>query len=1321
MAMAQIKRSESSSSLPISDSSSDEADHAEIMMDLIYCHMERSVFQKTPSRFLPENVIEEIFTLRHSGTTDVHNAQERVLAILDIETATDSDRMLTDFIVTRARRTFLICFFGGMLNSELVRVMSMFMDHDFDDNSLPIKSEDPWSVRGNHPFEIMEEEMRRHEVTGKNPPKRKARRLWTIVRIEQFTHQQWSFLAPVFSTTSLLHDFGKRTLPFVYDADGARQREGTFGFVRKYTVHHAHFTDGVQQTLPFSRIIAVKEFRNDREDKTSQWENEVRVLEKMNTLHHNHIVRFVTAFRHGEGPDLDHFICFEWADGGNLADMWDGDPQPRLSASLIRAVIQQLHGLAQALSAIHYFKGPSGEGSEESFIHGDIKPKNILWIKDGGEIGTLKLADWGEARMYGANKTHGANTATRHNTTGKYGTRRYEPPEVETGVVIDELGGTKRVRSRLYDTWSFGCFSLEFIIWLLHGMNGLRSFRRDNVGDYGLSDSFYEVNHGRRAKVHGVVSHWMDHLEKDAICQTRTSALGDLLDIVRNGLLVVKLPQGGGSIHAQVKTYPRLILQDFEKPKGTESETKAHGLFTTACSSVDGDDAGVKTVPLIVIDRSALNEEGIPVGYDGGNESLLAHQDNVALSAVDIERFRAIELVNNLNRVAQMEQSDSYWFQDLPRCPIPPNFRERASQVSSKIPSQVRGNYQYPDLDPEDWRTSVDNEFAAKTFERLANGLQSSPSRPPKVTEHLCERCQDFRKNLWSPFFSITYGTHLLSHNAVFRSCDLCTLLWQVCQDNASTRHSSVRFERRESTVKISDGRHPVLSLFRDYDARSVVTDIQTGLSELPGAGTPFHVEILRSWLDHCDSKHWKDPRCKPSRFKRSAAGSIIKLPTRLIAVGTCADNTVRLQEMGGLDDGDWIALSYQWGPPPHFSTTRQNLSEMYAGVEVSKLPQTFRDAISITRALKRPYLWIDSVCIIQGQDGDFEDEATTMEDVYSGAYCVLAACCAENQRSGFLSPRVFRHQVTLDSQHQDYGAIHVCQTIDNFEQHVLKGNLAERGWVLQEHALARRTIFFTKYQTYWECGHGIRCETMATLANDHASLLGDPDFPKRLEPAEHGEFVIRLQELLKQYSRLGLSRDYDRSTAIASLQQRLIRVMNLQGEYGTFHSDENPGLLRRSLLWHRSLDVVSMSMITYPKDQDVPSWSWMSCSGPIDYFPLTFYGFDWQPLKSTWSDTRGTGEKTRLSATVQRLDLSAANPFEADVIFDIPTKVDETRVMAVVLGVEKGDTTLRDKKHYILVVISKEAWGHALYARVGAGYVPGRCLVGLPENCSLI
>jgi hypothetical protein len=237
----------------------------------------------------------------------------------------------------------------------------------------------------------------------------------------------------------------------------------------------------------------------------------------------------------------------------------------------------------------------------------------------------------------------------------------------------------------------------------------------------------------------------------------------------------------------------------------------------------------------------------------------------------------------------------------------------------------------------------------------------------------------------------------------------------------------------------------------------------------------------MRGWLDDCDRNH-SEPVCKPSKDVAITGSASKRWPTRLIDVGNAGDDIVKLRAMRTEDTGDWIALSYRWGLLPHFSTTLQNLESHITGMSLVMLPRTFRHAIKVTRALGHRYLWIDSICIIQGEDGDFSDEFKRMEDVYSGAYCVLAASCATGQRSGFLLPRAGRSTVALSPKFDGGSTTYVCSMIDKFRDHVLQGALNKRGWVLQEHALARRTIFFTEYQTYWECGHGVRCETMTRM-----------------------------------------------------------------------------------------------------------------------------------------------------------------------------------------------------------------------------------------------
>lgn len=175
-----------------------------------------------------------------------------------------------------------------------------------------------------------------------------------------------------------------------------------------------------------------------------------------------------------------------------------------------------------------------------------------------------------------------------------------------------------------------------------------------------------------------------------------------------------------------------------------------------------------------------------------------------------------------------------------------------------------------------------------------------------------------------------------------------------------------------------------------------------------------------------------------------------------------------------------YIALSHPWGEPPHFCTYRSNVEQFKKNIPFYELPKTFRDAITITRGLGLQYLWIDSICIIQGPDGDFSREAKRMEDVFSRAYCVLAASSAMGQRDGFLKPRMQRRSVPV----KPYGksSIYVSEFIDDFDQYVLHSRLNQRGWVLQERALARRTIYFTSKQSFWECGGGVRCETLTKM-----------------------------------------------------------------------------------------------------------------------------------------------------------------------------------------------------------------------------------------------
>jgi serine/threonine protein kinase len=504
----------------------------------------------------------------------------------------------------------------------------------------------------------------------------------------------------------------------------------------------------------------VKAFRQSGEKVALDWEREVNALAMMNELQQPHIVRFITAFQRGKQEDLEHYVMFEWADGGNLNNLWKEMSNPVLDASLIKWVIKQLHGLAGALAAAHNM--PNGG----SYRHGDLKPANILWYRGASTYeswGMLKIGDWGEAKI------HKEVTALRHNTTAKTSTRRYEPPE--TGVQLSKPKETKHARSRLYDIWGIGCITLEFIIWLLYGQDGLSYFNNSNKGQYGNSEMFYELNPEGIAKIHLVVIRWIEHMAKDPVCRTDRTALGDLLQVVRTGLLVVKLPESGGS-------EPQASL---DQPSGTQG-------VVPSIKIVEPEDERLATV----------------------HESE-ANQD---------ERFRAAELTKQLQRILEVQERDDYWYQNQTPKPPPvesdhsshllaPTTRgTKLNSASLRAPHSDRLDYEHESLDPEDWTLVLDNNFAANLLSKLeiVKSISLPTSRPRSA--NLCDICRRFENWLSKSEFSMSYDTSKLQQNAETQKCALCCLLWQTYHKKSDIGCKTVLLQKQNSTLSLSGAKH---------------------------------------------------------------------------------------------------------------------------------------------------------------------------------------------------------------------------------------------------------------------------------------------------------------------------------------------------------------------------------------------------------------------------------------------------------------------------------------------------------------------------------
>lgn len=234
-------------------------------------------------------------------------------------------------------------------------------------------------------------------------------------------------------------------------------------------------------------------------------------------------------------------------------------------------------------------------------------------------------------------------------------------------------------------------------------------------------------------------------------------------------------------------------------------------------------------------------------------------------------------------------------------------------------------------------------------------------------------------------------------------------------------------------------------------------------------------------------------------------------------------------------------------------------------------------------------------------------------------------------------------------------------------------------------------------------------------MCSEFAKFLGDSDFPGHLLKAKRGEKINRIQKLYMDYSRLGFSKPHDRPVAIGGLQQKLIQTIKVSGEFGIVEDPENPGWLRRSLLWRRGSS--GLKRIMFPNGGaalKVPSWSWMAFDGGIDYHRPDFGNYDWEDIASPWSPTNIHACMNALVAKAWNYDLEPAGHGESEIVFDDTQTRYSSSGICVILGKAKGVWVQELRRHWVLIIMPVTFPGcktSFAYERVGTGYIPGRCL----------
>ncbi|KAH7357408.1 heterokaryon incompatibility protein-domain-containing protein [Pyrenochaeta sp. MPI-SDFR-AT-0127] len=249
--------------------------------------------------------------------------------------------------------------------------------------------------------------------------------------------------------------------------------------------------------------------------------------------------------------------------------------------------------------------------------------------------------------------------------------------------------------------------------------------------------------------------------------------------------------------------------------------------------------------------------------------------------------------------------------------------------------------------------------------------------------------------------------------------------------------------------------------------------------------------DLVREWLSTCRLEH-AACRMRPN----------VELPEDMLLI-----DVKRRRLVEGRPGRRFVALSYVWGPASsnsYVATTRKNLAALKQGryLSASDIPPVINDAMQVCEKLGERYLWADRLCVIQDDSDTKHRQIAAMDSIYSLATLVIVAASTRSMDDHLAGVSVER--LPMDTQ-EKMGELVIFTGLPSFQDAVSYTTWNERAWTYQEVICARRKLYFSSTQVFFECNEN-------TISEDRRMW-------KRLRDAR-GQFRLRpLIEMKKSMS----------------------------------------------------------------------------------------------------------------------------------------------------------------------------------------------------------
>ncbi|KAK4072777.1 uncharacterized protein Triagg1_5822 [Trichoderma aggressivum f. europaeum] len=395
------------------------------------------------------------------------------------------------------------------------------------------------------------------------------------------------------------------------------------------------------------------------------------------------------------------------------------------------------------------------------------------------------------------------------------------------------------------------------------------------------------------------------------------------------------------------------------------------------------------------------------------------------------------------------------------------------------------------------------------------------------------------------------------------------------------------------STFRVSDPCASPFGLYSDFVPDSILS--------------PAGILTLKQWVFG-------------SNKEKSALKALYR-PTRLIHVGGKRESSlIHLVESNTHADmaeepQPYLALSYCWGgKAPSLTTTRSNYSHLKTSISYDAMSKTYQDTVRIARALGVKYIWIDALCIVQDDVGDWEKESQVMAEIFRNSLVTLIPLRTTSSDDGFLernpsikipyhsaewnlSGSFFLRHMPFPYQNAEYALRSDLNYLSAPLSLEINGSAwRTRGWTFQEDMFAMRKLYIGHLMMHWDSLKPvdiIRTEDRivdneldrmdkaeSSIIHSSTPWRGDRDYQGWYEP-------------MLEYSNKKFTYETDRLAAVSSYAKL---IANKSGDvYLAGLWKEN---LQRGLLWkiHRRSRWTFRRLkwfLKHPPQYIAPSWSW--------------------------------------------------------------------------------------------------------------------------------